>query len=152
VPRDVAPLTNALDAVTPGDRQDIYTLLAAWDQSIDAAVAVSGNRFRSVMHRYFGAITFEADSGWAREPAAAYGWGIGHPERDVLDQDFPKYWDPETELDYAVTVTDDQRDRLLAVLSETVEPNRLRQLDDASAFDLTRAAEEYSLDGEQRSP
>ena len=40
----------------------------------------------------------------------------------VLEQDFPdfpQYWEPQTELDYSVTITDALRERLMTVLGET---------------------------------
>jgi hypothetical protein len=55
--------------------------------------------------------------------------------------DFPQYWEPEAELDYEVTLTDDRIERLLSVLGETIHPDRLRQFDDSYAFDFSRAAE-----------
>jgi hypothetical protein len=50
MPRDIAPLTNALDETTPGNQTDVYTLLAAWDTSIEAALERGG----------------EIGSGWSR--------------------------------------------------------------------------------------
>ena len=37
MPRDIAPLTRALDDATRGEQRDVYGLLAAWDQSIETA-------------------------------------------------------------------------------------------------------------------
>jgi len=34
MPRDSAPLTSALDDARPGEPRDVYSVLAAWDQSI----------------------------------------------------------------------------------------------------------------------
>lgn len=63
-----------------------------------------------------------------------------------LDQPFPEfsqYWGPAGELDHEVKMSETVVDRLLAVLGETVHPERLRQFDDSFAFDLARAADEY---------
>jgi hypothetical protein len=276
--RDIAPLTNALDEATPGNQTDMYTLLAAWDQSIEAALERGGgDRFRKVTKKrrprvihlvdraagdesddvdwaflqecieayppgeddhhcsqilanviardvirtridqgpdtipvwaveYLMEITVEEDTEWGWESASALGWAVGHSEIAVLDRivnrtdtdsepwamgtlrhvayadpeaaitlleqllrstdtredllflrslepvleqdfpDFPQYWEPETEFDYSVTITDDQRERLLAVLGETVHPKRLQKFDEQFAFDLQRAADEYGAD------
>jgi hypothetical protein len=67
----------------------------------------------------------------------------------VLEQDFPdfpQYWEPQTELDYSVTITDAQRERLMTVLEETVHPKRLEKFDERFQFDLKRAAERYDPD------
>lgn len=273
MPRDITPLRNALDETTPGNQNDVYTLLAAWDRSVEAVVERSSRgRFQEVMTQYLDevielvdtaatnegidwaflqecveayppgdsdhncssvltnvvarcvirtrinrsvdeipawtldyldAITKEGDGVWGWEAAEAYGWGVGHPNVAVLDdtleraesgddlmaagilehvafadpdaaitlleqllrspeivedfmflggmesvfqQDFPnapEYWDADAELEYEVAFTDDQLDRLLAVLGETVDPDRLRHFDEQSAFDLQRTAEEY---------
>src|SRR6056297_736443 len=46
---DIAPLTNALEETTRGNQTDVYTLLAAWDKSIEAALERGGgSRFREV--------------------------------------------------------------------------------------------------------
>lgn len=273
MPRDIVPLTNALEETTPGTQHAVYSLLAAWDTSIEAALERGGgSRFREVMKQYLpqviervdtaatnegidwsflqecvdayppavgdhccssvlanvvarcvirtriregvdeippwalnylAAITIDEDGDWAQESADAYGWGVGHPRVDVLDQiveraeagddwavidllqhvtfadrdagitllerllrspdtvedleflraleplfeqdlpTFPEHWEPHLELEYEVTVTDDQLDRLLALLGETVHPDRLRHFDDHFAFDLQRAADKY---------
>ena len=57
--------------------------------------------------------------------------------------DFPQYWEPETELDYQVEISDDMRERLLAVIGTSIEAGRLRHFDDSYRFDLERAADEY---------
>lgn len=62
-------------------------------------------------------------------------------ERDFPN--FPEYWDPHAEVEYEVTFTDDHLDRLLAILGDTVHPDRLRHFDEHFAFDLQRAADEY---------
>lgn len=276
--RDIAPLTNALDETTPGNQNDVYTLLASWDRSIKAALERGGgDRFREVTKQrrprviqlvdraaaagtedvdwpflqecieayppgaddhhcsqvlanvvaryvirtriekgpdaipvwtveYLMGITVEADTEWAWESASALGWAVGHSEIPVLDQivdrtdtdrepwamdnlrhvafadpeaavtllkrllrstdtredlvflrslepvleqdfpDFPQYWEPQTELDYSVTITDDQRERLLTVLGEMIHPKRLQKFDEQFAFDLQRAANEYGPD------
>lgn len=67
----------------------------------------------------------------------------------VLEQDFPDFsqcWEPQTELDYSVTITDAQRERLLEILGETIHPKRLQKFDEQFQFDLQRAAEEYGAD------
>lgn len=273
MPRDIAPLRQALERTTPGERDGVYGLLAAWDQSIaNALERGGGSRFREVMNQYHervvdlvdaaatnGAIdwaflqdcvdayppgvgdhhcssvlsnvvarcvirarirdgvdaipawaldyladiTPDDDGDWALESSGAFGWGVGHPDVAVLDRiveqaetgddwwamdvlqhvafadpdagitllerllrspdvvedllfvemleppldrdfpRFPEYWEPETELDYEVTLTDDQVERLLAVLGETIHSDRLRQFDDTFEFDLSRAADEY---------
>lgn len=64
----------------------------------------------------------------------------------ALEQDFPnfpEYWEPQAELEYEVTYTDEELDRLLAILGETIDHGRLRRYDDEFTFDLQRAADEY---------
>lgn len=56
---------------------------------------------------------------------------------------FPRYWEPTTELDSPGTLSDDATDHLLRVLGENVHPKRLQQFDDMIRFDLQRAATEY---------
>ena len=47
--RDIAPLKNALDETNPENQSDVYTLLAAWNESIRAALERGGgDRFREV--------------------------------------------------------------------------------------------------------
>ena len=49
MPRDIAPLTNTLDETRPGNQTDVYTLLAAWDKSVEAALERGGSsRYREV--------------------------------------------------------------------------------------------------------
>lgn len=276
MPRDIAPLTNTLDKTTPGTQHGVYSLLAAWNTSIETALdRGGGSRFRDVMTQYLpqvidrvdtaatnegidwsflqecvdayppavgdhhcssvltnvvarcvirtrirdgvdeippwaldylAAITIDEDGDWAVGSAGAYGWGVGHPDVAVLDRtveraeteddwaildilehvtfadpdagitllerllrspdvvedieylevleppleqdfpDFPEYWEPHTELAYEITFTDDQIDRLLALLGETVPPDRLRHFDDSCAFDLQRAADTYGAE------
>lgn len=274
MPRDIAPLTNALEAATASDKDAVYKLLAAWDQSIERIFDGGGgrSRFMEVMNRYhpdvielvddaatgdgidwailqecvdayppgvgdhncssvlanvvarcvirtrlregvdaippwaleyLADITIEEDSEWAWESTAAFGWAIGHPSVAVLDRtveraedgddswamgvlkhvafadpeagidllerllqspdviedlvfvrqleppfeqdfpEFPQYWEPRTELDYKVAFGDEMQERLLAVLGESIDPNRLRHFADSYAFDLERAADEY---------
>jgi len=273
MPSDIAPLTSALDDATPGERRDVYGLLAAWDQSIETAFDHGGrSRFLEVVNGYLAEVidlvdtaattdgidwallhecvdayppgvgdhncssilanvvarcvirtriregadaippwaldyladvTIDDDGEWAWESTAAFGWAVGHPEVTVLDRaldraesgddswamgilthatfadpeagidllerllqspdvvedllflgclhapfeqafpDFPQYWEPETELDYQVTISDDVRERLLAVVGESIHPDRLRRFDDSYPFDLERAADEY---------
>ena len=57
--------------------------------------------------------------------------------------DFPQYWEPDTELDYQVEISDDVRERLLAVVGRSIDPGRLRHFDGSYRFDLERAADEY---------
>lgn len=152
---------------------------------------------------YLASITMDEDGDWAWESAAAYGWGVSHPDVAVLDRtveraetgddwsvldilehvtfadpdagitllerllrstdtvedleflgmleplferdfpNFPEYWEPHSELEYHVTFTDDQLDRLLILLGDTVNPDRLRHFNEHFAFDLQRAADEY---------
>jgi hypothetical protein len=275
MPRDIAPLTQALDDATPGTQADVYTLLAAWNTSIETALdRGGGSRFREVMKQYHArvidlvdvavttggvdwvfledcvdayppgvgdhycssvlanvvarcvirtritqgveeipawaleyldALTLDADGDWAWESGAAYGWGVGHPDIGILDRivelaetddwavldllehvtfadpdaaitlldrllrspavdedleylemierifeqdfpDFPEYWEPETELDYSVAFTDEQNERILALLGDTMSPERLRYFDQDFRFDLQRAADEYGSD------
>jgi len=273
MPRDIAPLTRALDDATPGEQRDVYGLLAAWDQSIETALdRGGGSRFREIVRQYLDEVidvvdaaattdridwgflqecieayppgvgdhhcssilanvvarcvirtrirenvdaippwtleyladvTVEEDSEWAWESTAAFGWAVGHSEVAVLDRaldraesgddswamgilthatfadpeagidllerllespdvvedllfvgcldapfeqdfpDFPQYWEPETELDYQVEISDDMRERLLAVIGTSIEAGRLRHFDDSCRFDLERAADEY---------
>ncbi|WP_277543738.1 hypothetical protein [Haloarcula laminariae] len=278
MPRDIAPLTNALEETAPGNQTDVYTLLAAWDKSVEAALERGGgSRYREVTkeHRprvidlvdtattdesgetdwtslqectdayppgvddhhcsqvlasvvaryvirtrinqgpdaipewtvdYLMEITMDADTEWAWESAAAVGWAVGHSDAAVLDQvvdrtdtesepwamgilehvafadpdagitllerlldspdtredltflrslerllkqdlpNFPQYWEPQTELEYSVSFTEDQLDRLLEVLGAAVHPKRLAKFDDQFEFDLQRAADEYGSD------
>lgn len=276
MPRDIAPLTNALKEAKPGTQHDVYILLPAWDRSIEATLERSGgSRFREIMRRYLpqvidlvdtaatnegidwaflkecvnayppgvgdhhcssmlanviarcvirtrinqgvdeiptwaleylAAITIDEDGDWAIGSAGAYGWGVGHPNVAVLDRtveraetvddwstldihghvtfadpdagitllerllrspdvvedieylevlaspleqdfpDFPEYWEPHAELEYEVTFTDDQIDRLLELLGDTIPPDRLQYFDDSFAFNLQRAADEYGAD------
>jgi len=49
MPRDITPLANALEETTPENQTDVYTLLAAWDKSVEAALERGGNsRYREV--------------------------------------------------------------------------------------------------------
>lgn len=273
MPRDIAPLTRALEDTIPGEQTDVYELLAAWDQSIATALdRGGGTRFREVMGQYLEKvielvdaattndeidweflqecvdayppgvgdhhcssvlanvaarcvirtrirervdaipiwtlgyltdITVDDDGDWARESSTAFGWAVGHPQVAVLDvileraetgdeywaidvlthvtfadpavgidllerllqspdigedllllrgleqsfeQDFPdlpEYWDPQTEFDYTVEISNDMHERLLAVVGGSIDPGRLRQFDDSYPFDLERAAGEY---------
>jgi hypothetical protein len=272
MPRDITPLTDALEETTPGEQRDVDGLLAAWDQSIETALDRGGrSRFQEIMRQsleevldlvdtaatadeidwpflqecvsaypsgvgdhhcssvlanvvarcvirtrirdgvdaiptwaleYLADITMD-DSEWAWESTAAFGWAVGHPTVDVFNrivdraehgdeswamgvlthitfadpeagidllerllqspgvvedlvfvrqlelpfgQDFPdvpQYWEPQTELDYEVEISDDVYEQLLAVLGESIEPGRLRRFDDSYRFDLERAADEY---------
>lgn len=272
MPRDIAPLTDALADTTAGEQRAVYGLLAAWDQSIETALdRRGGGRFQEIIGQYLddvialvdaaattdgidwaflqecvdayppgvgdhhcssvlanvvarcvirtrireGAdaippwalayladITMDDDGEWAWESTAAFGWAVGHPAVAVLDRaferaerddeswamgvlkhvtfadpeagidllerllqspdvdedlvfvgrleppfeqnfpDFPQYWEPETELDYQVAISDDVRERLLAVVGESIDPDRLRRFDDSYRFDLERAADE----------
>ncbi|MFC7059903.1 hypothetical protein [Halovenus salina] len=56
---------------------------------------------------------------------------------------FPQYWEPQTELKYEVSFTNEQMNRLLEVLGDAVHPKRLEKFDDQFAFDLQRAADGY---------
>jgi hypothetical protein len=273
MPRDIAPLNRSLGSAIPGNQNDVYTLLANWNRSIETALdRGGGSRFREVMkqhldgvivlvdtaatneeidweflqdcvnayppgvgdHRcssvlanvvarcvirtrirndvdeipewaleYLAAITIDEDGEWAWESAAALGWGIGHPEIAVLDRtleraesdaeswamgvlkhvtfadpesgvvllerllqspdvvedllfvgclgtvveqdfpDFPQYWEPQTELDHEVELSEGVDERLLAVVGESIHPDRLRHFDESYRIDLQRAADEY---------
>lgn len=57
--------------------------------------------------------------------------------------DVPQYWEPETELDYRVEISEGVLDRLLAVVGSSIHPERLRRFDDSYRFALERAADEY---------
>lgn len=62
MPRDVAPLTNALEETTPGNQNDMYTLLAAWYTSIKAVrERGSGSRFREIMIQYLSQVIERVD-------------------------------------------------------------------------------------------
>jgi len=53
MPRDIAPLTRALDDATRGEQRDVYGLLAAWDQSIETATDRGGwSRFQEIVRQY----------------------------------------------------------------------------------------------------
>lgn len=273
MPRDIAPLTRALDNATLGDQSEVYGLLAAWNQSIETALDHGGgSRFQEVMSQYLeevidvvdaaatdgrigweflqecvdayppgvgdhycssvlanvvarcvirtrvrddadmiptwaleylADVTMDDDGEWAWESTAAFGWAVGHSEVAVLGQalehaehgdeswimgvlkhvsfadpaagvdllerllqspdvvedllfvrslespfeqnfpDFPQYWEPQTELDYEVGISDDVNERLLAVVGESIDPDRLRHFDDSYRLDLQRAADEY---------
>ena len=273
MPRDIAPLTSALEDATPGEQSDVYSLLAAWDQSVETALDRGGwSRLQDIKRQYLeevidlvdvaatvdgidwafleecvdayppgvgdhhcssilvnivarcvirtriregvdsippwgleylAAVTVEDDSEWAWESTAAFGWAVGHPETPVLDRaleraesgdeswamgilehatfadpeagidllerlldspdvvedllfvsclhapfeqdfpDFPQYWEPDTELDYQVEISDDVRERLLAIVGRSIDPDRLRHFDGSYRFDLERAADEY---------
>src|SRR6056297_2954537 len=53
MPRDIAPLRNSLEGITPGSQTDAYSLLAAWNKSIETALERGGgSRFREVMFQY----------------------------------------------------------------------------------------------------
>jgi len=273
MPRDIAPLTSALEDTTPGEQDDVYSLLAAWNQSVataldrggwsrlqeirdqyleevidlvDTATTIDGidwafleecadayppgvgdhhcssilanvvarcvirTRIREGVDaiptwalEYLAAVTVEDDSEWAWESTAAFGWAVGHPEIPVLDRaleraesgdeswamgilehatfadpeagidllerlldspdvvedllfvsclhapfeqdfpDFPQYWEPDTELDYRVDISEDVHERLLAVVGRSIDPGRLRHFDGSYRFDLERAADEY---------
>jgi hypothetical protein len=102
LPHDITPLTNALEETTAGSQSEVYTLLAAWNQSIDAALERGGgSRFRDVMSQYcpqvidlvdVAAATGDgvedgADVDWAfiQECVEAYPQGVGdHHSSAVL--------------------------------------------------------------------
>jgi len=211
MPRDIAPLTSALEDATPGDQSDVYSLLAAWNESIETALDRGGwSRFQDIVGQYLEEVIDLVDTAatvdgidWAWESTAAFGWAVGHPEVAVLDRaleraervddswamgilthatfadpetgidllerllespdvvedllfvrqldppfeqdfpDFPQYWEPDTELDYGVEISDDVHERLLAVIGQSTDPDRLRHFDDSYRFDLEQAADEY---------
>lgn len=43
MPHDIAPLTNVLDETASGNQNDVYSLLAAWDQLSKAALERGGS-------------------------------------------------------------------------------------------------------------
>lgn len=273
MPRDIAPLTSALEDATSSEQSDVYSLLAAWTQSIETALDRGGwSRLQEIRGQYLedvidfvdtaatahgidwtfleecidgyppgvgdhhcsstlvnvvarcvirtrisegvdsippwaleylAAVTVEDDGEWAWESTAAFGWAVGHPEIAVLDRaleraesgdeswamgilehatfadpeagidlferllnspdvvedllfvsclhapfgqdfpDFPQYWEPDTELDYQVEISDDLHERLLAIIGQSIDPDRLKHFDDSYRFDLERAADEY---------
>ena len=273
MPRDIAPLTSALEDATPGEQSDVYSLLAAWNQSIETALDRGGwSRLQEIRGQYLedvidfvdtaatadgidwafleecidgyppgvgdhhcssilvnvvarcvirtrisegvdsippwaleylAAVTVEDDGEWAWESTAAFGWAVGHPEIAVLDRaleraesgdeswamgilehatfadpeagidllerllnspgvvedllfvsclhapfeqdfpDFPQYWEPDTELDYQMDISEDLHERLLAIIGQSIDPGRLKHFDDSYRFDLERAADEY---------
>lgn len=68
MPRDIAPLTNTLDKTTPGNQNDIYTLLAAWNKSIKAVLERGGgSRFRDVMTQYLPQVIERVDAAATNE-------------------------------------------------------------------------------------
>ena len=87
MPRDVAPLTSALEDATPGKPTDVYGLLAAWDQSIETTLdRGGGSRFREVMGQYLEEVIDLVDAAatvdgidWAflQECIDAYPPGVG---------------------------------------------------------------------------
>lgn len=87
MPRDIAPLTRALDDATPGEQDDVYGLLTAWNQSIETALDRGGwNRFREITRQYLeevicvvddAATTDGVDWGFLRECVDAYPAGVG---------------------------------------------------------------------------
>ncbi|SDD80707.1 hypothetical protein [Natrinema hispanicum] len=273
MPRDIDPLTSALEYATPGKQSDVYSLLAAWNQSIQTALDRGGwSRLQEIRDQYLEGVidlfdtaatadgidwtfleecvdayppgvgdhhcssilanvvarcvirtriregidtiptwaleyladvTVKDDSEWAWESTAAFGWAVGHPKVAVLDRaleraesgddswamgilthatfaepeagidlleqllespdvvedlvfvgclhapfeqdfpDFPQYWEPDTELDYQVEISDGLHERLLAVIGSSINPGRLRHFDDSYRFNLERAADEY---------
>lgn len=53
MPRDITPLTRALEQTTVGSETDVYTLLAGWNTAIENALeSGGGGRFRTVMNQY----------------------------------------------------------------------------------------------------
>jgi hypothetical protein len=53
MPRDIAPLTSALEDATPGEQSDVYSLLAAWNQSIETALDRGGwSRLQEIRGQY----------------------------------------------------------------------------------------------------
>ena len=53
MPRDIAPLASALEDATPGEQSDVYSLLAAWNQSIETALDRGGwSRLQEIRGQY----------------------------------------------------------------------------------------------------
>ncbi|MFC4988891.1 hypothetical protein [Saliphagus infecundisoli] len=70
------------------------------------------------------------------------------PVEETGFPEFPQFWDPETELEYDVDLSDDVYERLLAVVGDSIHPDRLRRFDDSYRIDLRRAADDYGPAGE----
>lgn len=85
--RDIAPLTRALDDATFGTQNDVYGVLAAWNQSIDTVLnRGDGSRFREVMGQYLedvldlvdaAATNDSIDWGFLHDCVDAYPPGVG---------------------------------------------------------------------------
>ena len=68
MPRDIAPLTNALAETTSGNQTDVYTLLAAWDKSVESALEQGGtSRYREITKKYRSRIINLVDTATADE-------------------------------------------------------------------------------------
>lgn len=53
MPRDIAPLTSALEGATPGEPDGVYGLLAAWDQSTETTLDRDGwSRLQEIRGQY----------------------------------------------------------------------------------------------------
>jgi len=53
MPRDIAPLTSAIEDATPGEPSDVYSLLAAWNQSVETALDHGGwSRLQEIRGQY----------------------------------------------------------------------------------------------------
>ncbi|WP_138005491.1 hypothetical protein [Halalkalirubrum salinum] len=87
MPRDIAPLTSALEDTTPGEQSDVYSLLAAWNQSIETALDRGGwSRLQEIRGQYLeevidfvdtAATTDGIDWAFLEECADAYPPGVG---------------------------------------------------------------------------
>ncbi|MFB6298180.1 MAG: helix-hairpin-helix domain-containing protein [Salinirussus sp.] len=67
MPRDIAPLTRALDAATRGSQADVYQLLAAWNASIEATLEIGPGRTESVMRQYYEEVLSLTDAAATRD-------------------------------------------------------------------------------------
>lgn len=128
MPRDITPLTRALEQTTAGDQDDIYQLLAAWNTSLETAMETGVGRTESVVQQYFeevlslidaAAMGEEIDWEFLAECCDAYPTGVGDHAcssllvniigrcviRARLDEGVEAI--PPWALDYLATVTDD---------------------------------------------
>ncbi|MFT4920947.1 MAG: hypothetical protein ACI8XM_000139 [Haloarculaceae archaeon] len=63
MPRDIAPLTSALEDATPGEQSAVYSLLAAWNQSIETALDRGGwNRLQEIRDQYLETVIETVDT------------------------------------------------------------------------------------------
>lgn len=87
MPRDIAPLTSALEDATPGEPSGVYSLLAAWNQSVETALDRGGwSRLQEIRGQYLEELIDFVDTtatvdgiDWAflEESVDAYPPGVG---------------------------------------------------------------------------